>query len=255
MTILILNTKGGSGKSTTALQVASTFFLAQSELVELCELDNQNQDAAAFTATTVKTRQVQVEVNAKDLNATVRDLFINSSVNSVIDVGGNETTSKFILSLKQTNMYKLVNLIIIPISSGAQDFINAKRTLELVHEFDIPVIFSLTRSRHGRDSKRLQFQYSAFFEEFGSKYPYFVLVDSDVVDLSRRLKKTIYEIASDDQLKKELEELLDAAFVTMDRPAIYSHSLTLEILGDSKVFTEECILPAHSIIAKAFKNE
>lgn len=254
MTILILNTKGGSGKSTTALQVASTFFLSKGEPAELCELDNQNQDAAAFTATSVKTRQVQVDANAKDLNATVRDLFINSSVNTVIDVGGNETTSKFILSLKQTNMYKLVNLIIIPISSGAQDFINANRTLELVSEFNIPVVFSLTRSRHGRDSKRLQFQYSSFFTEFASKYPYFVLVDSDVVDLSRKLKKTIFELASDEDLKKELEEQLDDAFKTMNRPLIYSHSLTLEILGDSKVFTEECILQAHTVISEALNG-
>lgn len=255
MTILVLNTKGGSGKSTTALQIASTFFLSKGEPVELCELDNQNQDAAAFSATSVKTRQVQVDANAKDLNATVRDLFMRVAENTVIDVGGNETTSKFIASLRETSMHRLVNLIIIPISSGAQDFVNAKRTLELVSEFNIPVIFSLTRSRHGRDSKRLQFQYSSFFTEFGSKYPYFVLVDSDVVDLSRKLKKTIFELSVDEPLKTELEKQLDVAFIAMDRPAIYSHSLTLEILGDAKIFTEECISPAHSVIFGALNNE
>lgn len=253
--ILILNTKGGCGKSTTALQIASTFFLKNCEEVELCELDNQNQDAAIFTETAIKTKQIKVDLLQKDLNHTIRDLFLNVSKNMVIDVGGNETTSKFIESIRETNMHKLINLVIIPISGGSQDFTNAKRTLDLISEFEIPVVFSLTRSRHARDSKRLQFQYSSFFQEFGKKYPYFVLGDSDVVDLSRKLGKTIFEISSDNGLKKELEEALDVAFQNMDRPLIYSHSLTLEILQDAIVFTDECIAPAHSVIDEALKKD
>lgn len=43
MNIVIINSKGGASKSTTAYQVASTYFLFKNEDVLLFELDNQTK--------------------------------------------------------------------------------------------------------------------------------------------------------------------------------------------------------------------
>lgn len=76
MNIVIINSKGGSSKSTTAMQIIATYFLAKGQDVELLELDNQNQDAKIFSKSRIKTKQISVDSNAKDLNLTIRDLFL-----------------------------------------------------------------------------------------------------------------------------------------------------------------------------------
>ena len=99
--VIVVNTKGGAGKSTTAMQIVSTYFLAKGQGVELLELDNQNQDAKIFSKSKIKTTQINVDANAKDLNQTVRDLFLDENKNNRgMDIGGNATTSNFLQSLK-----------------------------------------------------------------------------------------------------------------------------------------------------------
>ena len=133
--VIVVNTKGGAGKSTTAMQIVSTYFLAKGQGVELLELDNQNQDAKIFSKSKIKTQQINVDANAKDLNQTVRDLFLNenkTNTNRVLDIGGNATTSNFIQSLKSTHMYNMVDLFVVPMSGGSQDLKNTKDTFSLV---------------------------------------------------------------------------------------------------------------------------
>ena len=77
--IIIVNTKGGASKSTVAMQVIAPYFLGKEQEVELIELDNQNQDAKIFSKSKIKTKQINVDANAKDLNQTVRDLFLNEN--------------------------------------------------------------------------------------------------------------------------------------------------------------------------------
>ena len=91
-------------------------------------------------------------------------------------------------------MYKKVTVFLIPMSGGSQDLKNAKKTLVTILEMDsnANIMFCLSRVRN---PKRVQFQYGDFFNDKElQKYPYIVLKDSDVIDLSRKLKKSVYEL-------------------------------------------------------------
>lgn len=247
MNIVIINSKGGASKSTTAYQVASTYFLFKNEDVVLFELDNQNKDSSNFTNSQIKSVQIQVDFD-KQLNNTTRDLFLNQdSKNKVVDVGGNQTTTEFINSINQTKMYNLIDLFIIPISGGHQDVVNAKATFDLISKFDKKVVFCLSRSRHQHNSPRLKFQYQNFFKSFENP-TYFVLEDSDVIDLSRTFKKSVYELANDEIEIENINSKLLKAFDDKNNDEIYQYSQILEILEDSKKYKEINIYLAHQIL-------
>ena len=254
--VIVVNTKGGAGKSTTAMQTISTYFLAKAQEVELLELDNQNQDAKIFSKSKIKSRQINVDANAKDLNQTIRDLFLGEDKNNkVMDIGGNATTSNFLQSLKSTHMYNMVDLFIIPMSGGSQDLKNAKDTLQmiLVMNSNANVLFALSRVRN---PKRVQFQYGDFLQdEKLKKYPYIILPESDCIDLSRKLKKTVYELAQDEQEKENINSKLLEAFDKNDKNSIYSYSLIMEILEDSENYKIEVIDVAHQVLDEVLNGK
>ena len=254
--IVTSNTKGGSSKSTSTTQSIATYFLAVGQEVELLELDNQNQDAKIFSKSKIKSTQINVDANAKDLNQTIRDLFLGEDKNNkVMDIGGNATTSNFLQSLKSTHMYNMVDLFIIPMSGGSQDLKNAKDTLQmiLVMNSNANVLFALSRVRN---PKRVQFQYGDFLQdEKLKKYPYIILPESDCIDLSRKLKKTVYELAQDEQEKENINQKLLEAFNKNDKNSIYSYSLILEILEDSENYKIEVIDVAHQVLDEVLNGK
>jgi len=254
--IVISQSKGGASKSTVAMQVVAPYFLAKVQEVELLELDNQNQDAKIFSKSKIKTKQITVDSNAKDLNQTVRDLFLTENKNNtVFDVGGNATTTNFLKSLKSTHMYNMVDLFIIPMSGGSQDLKNAKESLKIILDMNknVKVLFALSRVRN---PKRVQFQYGDFFEDKElNKYPHIILPESDCIDLSRKLKKTVYELAQDEQEKENINQKLLEAFDKNDKNSIYSYSLILEILEDSQNYKTEVIDIAHQVLDEVLNGK
>lgn len=254
--ILIVQSKGGAAKSTTAMQIIATYFLVKGQEVELLELDNQNQDAKIFSKSKIKTKQINVDSNSKDLNQTVRDLFLaENKNNTVLDVGGNATTTNFLKSLKSTHMYNMVDLFIVPMSGGSQDLKNAKETLKIILDMNknAKVLFALSRVRN---PKRVQFQYGDFFEDKElNKYLYIILPESDCIDLSRKLKKTVFELAQDEQEKENINQKLLESFDKNDKNSIYSYSLILEILEDSQNYKTEVIDIAHQVLDEVLNGK
>lgn len=247
--IVTSQSKGGASKSTVTMQVIAPYFLAKGQEVELLELDNQNQDAKIFSKSKIKTKQITVDSNDKDLNQTVRDLFLSEKKNNIgLDIGGNATTTIFLKSLKSTHMYHMVDLFVIPMSGGSQDLKNAKETLEIILDMNnnAKVLFVLSRVRN---PKRVHFQYGDFFEDKElNKYPHIILPESDCIDLSRKLKKTVYELAQDEQEKENINQKLLEAFDKNDINSIYSYSLILEIFEDSQNYKREVIDVAHQVL-------
>lgn len=254
--IIVINTKGGASKSTVAMQVIAPYFIAKVLEVELLELDNQNQDAKIFSKSKIKTKQIAVDSNSKDLNQTVRDLFLNENKNNIVlDIGGNATTTNFLKALKSTHMYNMVDLFIIPMSGGSQDLKNAKESLKIILDMNnnAKVLFALSRVRN---PKRVYFQYGDFFEDKElNKYPYIILPESDCIDLSRRLKKTVYELAQDEQEKENINQKLLESFDKNDKNSIYSYSLILEILEDSENYKTEVINIAHQVLEEVLNGK
>ncbi|PRM93665.1 hypothetical protein CJ673_09320 [Aliarcobacter cryaerophilus] len=222
--------------------------------VILYELDNQNKDSANFENSQIESIQIQVDFD-KQLNNTVRDLFLRQdSENKVIDVGGNQTTTEFIQALESTYMHNMIDLFIIPVSGGHQDVVNAKAVYDLLSKFGKKIVFCLSRSRHQHNSPRLKFQYQNFFKTFENP-TYFVLEDSDVIDLSRTFKKSVYELANDETEIQNINSKLLQAFDTKNNDEIYQYSQILEILEDAKKYKETNIDVAHQVLDEVLNGK
>ena len=245
MKIAITNTKGGASKSTTAFQVASAYMLSKNLDFTHIELDDENRDAETFSKSKIQSEQVGVG-DGSGLNNTIRNLLLNNT-NLVIDVGGNKTTTLFLENLAKTRMYRLIDLFIIPSSGGNQDIKNAIKTYKMVKNMnkDAKILFVLSRVRN---PNRVKFQYRDFFTsneiDDKDKQNYTILKDSDVVDVSRILKKSIYEIVQDKDTKTKMEAEFDKALLNNDTNKIANLSVMLEIIDEAQDFFDNYINPA-----------
>ena len=116
----------------------------------------------------------------------------------------------------------------------------------------IKVVFSLSRVRN---LKRISFQYKDFFETPESKEcKHFILTDSDVVDISRNEKRSIYEIAKDTQYKSTLEKAFDKASDSDDIDKINTFSIMLEITDEAIAYLQ-VLKKAHDIIDSVIEKD
>ena len=254
--IAVVNTKGGSAKSTTTTQVGGAYALDKELSSKIWEFDDENKDSQNFTKSSISSEQIEVGDGA-GITTTLRDSFTsNSDINiKLFDVGGNKTTTFFLEGLKKSRMFKKVSLFIIPMSGGSQDLKNAKKTLDVILDMDIDanIMFCLSRVRN---PKRVQFQYGDFFsDEELQKYPYIVLKDSDVIDLSRKLKKSVYELATDSGAKKGIEDAFDKALDENDNSKITSLSIMLEIYDEAEDYLKTTLIPAFNELEKALNKD
>ena len=254
--IIITNLKGGASKSTTAMQTGGAYALYKGLEGKIFEFDDENKDSRNFTKSVILSEQIEVG-DGTGITTTLRDLFSKSSDTNLhlFDVGGNKTTTIFLEGLKKSRMFKKVDLFIIPMSGGSQDLLNAKKTLEVILDMDSNsnVMFCLSRVRN---PKRVQFQYGDFFSDKDlKKYPYIILKDSDVIDLSRKLKKSVYELATDSDSKKEIEDAFDKALDENDNSKINSLSIMLEIYDEAEDYLKMTLIPAFNELDKVLNQK
>lgn len=251
MTIAVLNTKGGASKSTVALQVAAGYFLQNNEEVELFEFDDENKDSLSFKNSAIKATQIKVG-DGKDITDILRNSIIDhNGENLVLDIGGNKTTTIFIDGLKKSMLFKKLDLIIIPMSGGAQDLTNAIKTYDMIKSFNIPVIFALSRVRR---MDRIWYQFNNFFRHFPND-KFISLKESDVIDLSRELEKSVYEIALDSsEFKPLLEQDLMEAFDCNDKTKQKLISFKYEIYGEAAEYLDDILKPAWNVIDEVIKS-
>ncbi|WP_419675629.1 hypothetical protein ACN2CX_07925 [Aliarcobacter butzleri] len=254
--IITTNGKGGASKSTSTMQVCGAYSLDKEFNVKIWEFDDENKDSQNFTKSAILSEQIEVGDGA-EITTTLRDLFTNNNDADVklFDVGGNKTTTIFLEGLKKSRMFKKVDLFVIPMSGGSQDLKNAIKTLETILEMDsnANIMFCLSRVRN---PKRVQFQYGDFFSDNNlKKYPYIILKDSDVIDLSRKLKKSVYELATDLDSKKGIEDAFDKALDEDDSSKITSLSIMLEIYDEAEDYLKTTLIPAFKELDKALNKD
>ena len=253
--IIITNGKGGASKSTTTMQVGGAYGLYKGLQAQIFEFDDENKDSQNFTKSAILSDQIEVG-DGTEITTTLRDLFTNNGADiNLFDVGGNKTTTIFLEGLKKSRMFKKVCLFVIPMSGGSQDLKNAKKTLDVILGMDIDanIMFCLSRVRN---PKRVQFQYGDFFSDKElQKYPYIVLKDRDVIDLSRKLKKSVYELATDLDSKKGIEDAFDKALDENDTSKINNLSIMLEIYDEAEDYLKTTLIPAFNELDKALNKD
>ena len=126
--VVVINTKGGVGKSTISLQIAVPYIFKKTRIkVEHFEFDDENQDAAAFYDSTIANIHHE-KVEKTELRDRITDILVDND-NVVFDIGANKTASYMLDAFVESGMLNMIDLIIIPLMDGENDAISAAMSI------------------------------------------------------------------------------------------------------------------------------
>jgi len=223
--IIVLNSKGGVGKSTTSTQILAPYLYiknGQNDKVNLIEFDDENEDSLSFQDSEILTPK-RVKIEGNDLDSALTDNVLDFD-NVVLDIGGNKTTTFVINSLIDSGIINAFDLIVIPLTDGEQDAVNAINVYKKIRENneDSKIIFALSRVNNSYD---LEMQFLDFFgdkkgrlddrigliEQVAEKDRNIIkIVDSDVIKYSRVFGITTFELSQKNiaEIKEKQKEAL-----------------------------------------------
>lgn len=210
--ILVINTKGGVGKSTVAQQVLVPFLYKKSgKPVKLVEIDEMNYDSVALGNSKIMENVLLTTNKLSDLTEHLIE------ENLVIDTGGNLSGSKSLEYLNESGLLSLIDIAVVPVSDGEQDSVNAIDTMNKLKKYrdDIEVIFAINRVKNIEDERDIRLQFPVWYGTLevegyrpeGAKE--FFVPDTITVKHSRLFGITVYEMAQQD-IEKYKQKLLEA---------------------------------------------
>ena len=199
MTHIVINTKGGAGKSTLMSQILAPYlFQENQEKVNLIEIDDENNDSVAFS----KSEIVQCTILPTAQINKIDEIFFDDK-DTLIDVGGNKTATIFLREMKKIQEYE--NIIwFIPLGAGEQDNQNALETynsIKVMHS-EAHIIFVLSNVK----TSYLEWEFLHFF---GHAYlntemaimkqlkdvKYITVNAATIINNSRTFRKTVKDIS------------------------------------------------------------
>jgi len=209
--VMVVNTKGGVGKSTVAQQVLVPYLFEKTgQPIKLVEIDELNFDSAVLNNSQIVDRTFLKLNQLSDLAELLAE------DNLVIDTGGNLSGEEVLKFLNESGLIFLIDLFVIPLTDGEQDSVNAVDTMNKIKKFnpDSNIIFALNRVKNIENERDIKLQFPAWcgFEENDGYRPEeakeFYVPDSLAIKHSRHFGITVYEIANQDidALKKKLLE-------------------------------------------------
>jgi cellulose biosynthesis protein BcsQ len=252
--IVILNAKGGVGKSTISMQVVVPYLYTRSgnKMINYYEFDDENEDSKSFINSKLVNSQ-QIKVTESNLRDVITDIVLRDEP-MCVDVGANKTTTYFMTSLIDSGMIDAIDMIVIPLSDGELDSINAIELYYKIKESgsDVKVLFILNRYNELRDihsqfdiflgDKRGFFDTQGFIENVLEKdRNYVTLADSDAIKYCRSFGTTVWELA---HLDRDLAgQLREAIKEKRDKQEIKLLSFKKALKGDCELFTEKSLDP------------
>ena len=204
--IASINTKGGTGKTVCAQQIMTAYLYDKIKApVMFFEYDLENQDSKSslnqskiVTAHSLKTRE--------ELRHLVDSLDENPF--TVVDIGGNKSASYMLDELIATGELDTFTLIVIPLTDGDQDSLNALDVyIKIRKHSKVKIIFALNKVD---PNWSIEVQFMSFlgdnFGYLGYKKGYIEHVDpadrnliaipnSEAIKISRCFGRTVYELA------------------------------------------------------------
>lgn len=226
---IVLNSKGGVGKSTVAMQLLAPYIFNRfGKVAKLYELDDENDDAKAFDSSTI------IEVHKRSVGGDLRDMvseIVLDDSHMILDIGANKTATAVLSALMDSGMIYAVNLVVIPLMDGEQDALNAIMTYITIRDsVKTPkFLFVLNRYNSSRD---LNAQFDiflgdkrGFFDDIGiisnikaEDQNIVALVDSDVIKYARKFRLSVYELSKldrdvDHELRSAIEEGKDTKMI------------------------------------------
>jgi len=213
MIYIVINSKGGVGKSTFSNQILSSYlFDKNKQKIKLVEIDDENNDSVTFSKSDIMNCEIISTNNIKNID----EIFFDSE-DCIIDIGGNKTATIFLSEMKKINEFESV-VWFIPLGSGEQDNLNALETYKDIISMDsnAKVIFVLSRVT----SNDLEWEFLNFF---GNKYldtslslmnkvddlDYISINSNSILNNARYFQKTAYDLSmneTDFRAKAKAEE-------------------------------------------------
>lgn len=199
--ILVINTKGGVGKTTASVELFAPYLFLKNDMekVGVYSFDEENFLNSLYELSELLFINAH-KVGTVDMEDTLANIILEQKP-LVIDVGANKTTTLTLRSLENTGLIHAFDLVAIPITDGEQDVLNAKSVYNAIKRMSkqVQIVFILSRYVQDRD---LFLQFEPFFEEL---YPllqeqdkhYIALRDSDAIKYAKKASKTIYELSFD----------------------------------------------------------
>lgn len=239
MIVMVVNTKGGVGKSAFSMQLVAPYLLSRFGNASLFEVDDYNFDASDYDSSMVECQSIRV---GNEIDRAAETLRIElSGKNAVIDVGGNETAGSLIEAIGKNRLYHTFGAIIIPVTQTGKDVENAEKTLAMIKEqfrgYKGKVFLGLTRipSKYSWDDIAYRLPDLVKLAEKESVDGVITLPTDDSIPLSRKLGMTAWELSefSETQLEQiealMMEEHEKGASADRDRQMqLNRHTVTIE---------------------------
>lgn len=207
--VLVITTKGGSGKSTISQQVVAPWLYQRSgERVQLIEIDPMNYDCLSLSESSILT---PTPIEPESVQERLPELLFSAS-SSVIDVGGNVTAANSLDFLSKSGVLEAIDLVLLPVSIGVQDALNAKELFSsLSGVVSVIVVLNLAKDpEKPKPQFPFIFGYAGIEPVFEKTPPYVVVPLTEMVNYSKNFGQTIAELAFKDaeSLRKDLKEAL-----------------------------------------------
>jgi cellulose biosynthesis protein BcsQ len=257
MKFIVLNTKGGVGKSTLSMQILAPFLYVkngQNDRVNLIEFDDENSDSKSFDNSNIVIAK-RYKISGNDLDSTLTDISLDND-NLIVDVGGNKTTTYMLDSLKNTNLIDVFDCVFIPLTDGEQDAINAINVYNKIRDLsnDIKVIFALSRVNKSYDT---QIQFLDFYGDKKGRIDDRVgyiedikeddrniikIDDNESIKIRRAFGLTVFELANQniDDLKEKMKQYLREKNTAKSKKASYRITLINKAIQFKNDVINEC---------------
>lgn len=252
MKLLVVNSKGGVGKSFISQQILAPYMFERvKQKIRLVEIDEMNCDSRSFVNTQIFDSE---QLFTRDIEAKLFDIVQNSS-NLIIDVGGNKSAEIVLNYLLESRLYMFFDVVVVPVLNNEQDALNA---LEIVNKLKdkCKIVLVLNKCKMNIDIK-FQYPYLYGFDEIEAVFkqiPETIEVyETELAVYSRNYAITIYEISK--MNIEEYEKKLREAMQNNNKEEVKKNSMRLVLIERAKKYMQSLDFSALDKLIGGVKNE
>ena len=204
MIYVIANTKGGVGKTTTAINLACQLHYLGKNF-KIVEIDNNNNSLIFSNSEILKNKgmTVRTDEKAKAIGGIFFNLAKNPEMDYIVDIGGGDDFHQIIESLKELDLPKTY---LIPATSDKKYLVNAKDTFEAINN---PENTYFVLNRCYSDNPKKEYIYFFGNQKLGVKPVSTIFKDAKYFTMPY---SNFYQIAEDDE-----QTLLDLALISISK--------------------------------------
>jgi len=236
MTRIVINTKGGVGKSTVSSQLLTAYsYIGGVNSIAYAEIDDENQNIKNLKESTIINATL---INTEMISTFIKDLML-SDADIIVDVGGNKTAKLTLEKIKDIGGFYSDVIYYIPMLDSLQDKDNAMDTYNLIREIDQDnkIIFVLNKA-YNKFNQELTKEQFLFYYGLESLFIKAVELDeqchtislnaNNIYNITGYLQKTVAEIA-ESNIDNDVKE---AIIASKKDPSLKQNALKLLYLKE-----------------------